>query len=49
MMTKMHHNALIQPLRSWLRKMSENTMINNQIQMMKRKNHNIVRNRSATG
>ena len=40
-MTKIDHNALPQPDRSWLRKMSANTRINNQIQMNHRKNHTI--------
>ena len=37
MITKMTQSALIQPLRSWLRKMSKKTVNSNQIQMKKRK------------
>src|SRR6476620_8693161 len=43
-MTKIVHNALVQPDRSRLRKMSANTVISSQIQMKKRKNHNIDQN-----
>ena len=37
----MTHRALAQPPRSWLRKMSANTMISNQIQMKNMKNQSI--------
>ena len=36
---KITHSALAQPPMSWLRKMSMNTMISSQIQMMKRKKY----------
>ncbi len=49
MITKMHHSALAPPPMSWLRKMSTNTVINSQIQMMKRKKYSIVRKKSRIG
>ena len=49
MMMKITHSPLARPPMSWLRKMSANTMINNQIQMMKRKKYSIVRKASRTG
>ena len=49
MMTKMTQSALAPPPMSWLRKMSMNTMINSQIQMMKRKKYSIVRKKSRIG
>ena len=39
MMMPITQNALAQPPRSWLRKMSPNTMISSQIQMKNMKNH----------
>jgi hypothetical protein len=49
MMMKITHKALAQPPMSWLRKMSMNTMISSQIQMMKRKKYTIVRKKSSSG
>ena len=46
---KITHSALAQPPMSWLRKTSMNTMISSQIQMMKRKNSNIVKKKSRIG
>ena len=46
---KITHSALAKPPMSWLRKMSMNTMISSQIQMMKRKKYSIVRKASSTG
>ena len=46
---KITHRALAKPPRSWLRKMSTNTMISSQIQMKKRKKYRIVRKASSTG
>src|SRR5262245_26168249 len=43
-MMKMHHRALAHPDRSSLRKMSPKTTISSQIQMKKRKNHNMDQN-----
>src|ERR1700722_9463773 len=40
-MTNIVHNALPQPERSWLRKMSLKTMISSQIQINQRKNHSM--------
>ena len=41
--------ALAKPPMSWLRKMSTNTMISSQIQMMNRKKYSIVRKKSRIG
>ena len=43
MITKITQMALRPPERSWLRKMSENTMINSQIQMKNKKNQSMDR------
>ena len=46
---KITQSALAQPPMSWLRKMSMNTMISSQIQMMNRKKYSIVRKKSSIG
>ena len=46
---KITHSALANPPMSWLRKMSMNTMISSQIQMMKRKKYSIVKKTSSIG
>jgi hypothetical protein len=47
--TNRNHRALAQPDRSWLRKMSMNTMIRIQNQITYRKNSNIVQNAFSSG
>ena len=49
MITKMHHRALTKPPRSWLRKMSMNTMMSSQIQMKNKKKYSIVRKIPPSG
>src|SRR5438128_6426508 len=44
MMMPITQSAFAKPPRSWLRKMSENTMISSQIQMKNKKNQSIDRN-----
>ena len=48
MSTKITHSAFAPPPRSWLRKMSENTMISSQIQMKNNMNQIIERKTSPT-
>ncbi len=46
---KITHSALAQPPMSWLRKMSMNTVISNQIQMTNKKKYSMVRKKSRIG